>query len=619
VTPEPEEIVVVGEQADSLGDSAAQVTDVDPDALPASAELADALARVPGAVVTRLGGAGDFAQISLRGVGARQVEVLVDGIPLNPEGGAAVDLSELPLAAFEQIRVVRGLSPALLGSTALGGAVLLVPGAGDREVRGLTLSAGSWRTASGSAVLAGPVGPVHVWTAVDALGTTGAFRYFDHGGTDFDAADDRVRRRVNNDTRRLATVTRASAEGLTLLHSGLWRDDGVPGPTHALSPTARYGLTRHLAGVRLERPAGAAVLAARAFGVVRDETLRDPNDEIGLGTGSSRSLTRSIGADASARAPVTAAVGVEVGAGGRLDRFSSGGVDAGRAVGRLVGAAPVSLGAVELAPGGVALAVADGDGVRWLGVPRVGARLERGAVAVRANAGGVARPPDLTELYGDRGALIGNPDLRPERGLQVDVGPTWTLPRAHLELVAFGARYRDLVVWATGPQGVSRPENLGRAEVGGLEGSASVRHRALSLSGSGALIRAVNRSDDPTYRGNQLPRVPVASCTASGSVAPGPWRVGADLAFAAGTSADTANVTRWPARAWVGATAAVADRTGRVEVELDVRNVLDAIAGSVLRDPLADDGVRVRKAVVDFVGYPLPGRTVTLSVRARAR
>ena len=58
-------------------------------------QLAAAVERAPGGVVRRLGGQGDLAQVGIRGAGARQTEVLVDGIPLNPEGGAAVDLDAL--------------------------------------------------------------------------------------------------------------------------------------------------------------------------------------------------------------------------------------------------------------------------------------------------------------------------------------------------------------------------------------------------------------------------------------------------------------------------------------------------------------------------------------------
>jgi hypothetical protein len=55
--------------------------------------------------------------------------------------------------------------------------------------------------------------------------------------------------------------------------------------------------------------------------------------------------------------------------------------------------------------------------------------------------------------------------------------------------------------------------------------------------------------------------------------------------------------------------------TRQIAVELDARNLLDTLAARVPRDPLVDDGVWVRTAVVDFTGYPLPGRTLTLTVR----
>ncbi len=126
-------------------------------------------------------------------------------------------------------------------------------------------------------------------------------------------------------------------------------------------------------------------------------------------------------------------------------------------------------------------------------------------------------------------------------------------------------------------------------------------------------MRAVDTSDDPTYRGNQLPRVPAASVGLQGAVARDGLRLALDLSLAAGRFADDANLVPRPSQVLLGSTLAL--RRGPTSLELDVRNVLDRIVATVPRDPLVDDGSTAPAAVVDLAGYPLPGRTFLLTVR----
>ena len=77
--------------------------------LRANQDLATLLLEVPGANVTRRGGFGSFATLSLRGANPDEVRVYVDGIPLNQAVGGAVDLSTLPLGDVERVEVYRGI------------------------------------------------------------------------------------------------------------------------------------------------------------------------------------------------------------------------------------------------------------------------------------------------------------------------------------------------------------------------------------------------------------------------------------------------------------------------------------------------------------------------------
>ena len=78
------------------------------------------LEEIPGVRLQR--GSGDGTVILLDGCPAEQVLVCVDGVPLNPGGSASVDLATVPLADASRVEVVRGAGQTLFGGT--GGGVV---------------------------------------------------------------------------------------------------------------------------------------------------------------------------------------------------------------------------------------------------------------------------------------------------------------------------------------------------------------------------------------------------------------------------------------------------------------------------------------------------------------
>ena len=74
-------------------------------------DVAQLLATAPGVSVTRYGTLGQLATVSIRGVAADGVKVLLDGLPLGSAGGG-VDLSTIPRQWISRIEVVRGAAGA---------------------------------------------------------------------------------------------------------------------------------------------------------------------------------------------------------------------------------------------------------------------------------------------------------------------------------------------------------------------------------------------------------------------------------------------------------------------------------------------------------------------------
>ncbi|UOQ70198.1 TonB-dependent receptor plug domain-containing protein [Hymenobacter cellulosilyticus] len=87
--------------------------------------LTELVNRVPGVRIRQDGGLGSNANLSLNGLGGKQVRVFLDGIPLEFYG-RGLGLNVLPVSLLERVDVYRGVTPVGLGADALGGALNVV-------------------------------------------------------------------------------------------------------------------------------------------------------------------------------------------------------------------------------------------------------------------------------------------------------------------------------------------------------------------------------------------------------------------------------------------------------------------------------------------------------------
>lgn len=128
--------------------------------LSAGRSIAEVLAQEGGVEITTNGGAGGLSSLYIRGTKPAQNVLLIDGFRLlNPTDNRA-PLEALPLSAFGQIEVVRGGAANLYGSGAIGGAVQLLSRSGDGRPPTLSASAtvgryGAYRSEAAYGGLAG--------------------------------------------------------------------------------------------------------------------------------------------------------------------------------------------------------------------------------------------------------------------------------------------------------------------------------------------------------------------------------------------------------------------------------------------------------------------------------
>ncbi|TVR00999.1 MAG: TonB-dependent receptor [Deltaproteobacteria bacterium] len=602
----------------------------------------------------RQGGSGVApAFLSIRGANPDQTRVLLDGIPLHGGARPAVDLSRVPLALFGDLTLHRTAPPLRHGPPLPGGAIALhSPDAQQSRATGrLTLGSHLEREALGVLQL---VDDHERRTDARLLlaGGHGNWRYLDDGGTPFDPSDDRPdARRRNNDHASASTLLRHRRRigpwhTTALLLAGA-REAGLPGP--AGLPSTRTRLADHHADLmvsarRTRWPHANLDLDGNAILALDRSRLDDPLGELTPG-GTTRTTRTERGA-AHARLAWAAAPALN------LDTFADLHAEQLRDEDRSrepdtfrvtrTGAGAGAEADLELLPEHLHLrAGARADYTRTTApdphppgehlLPSAAARLAATSgsrpLDISASLGltRLGRIPAFHELHGDRGWSVGDPTLAPERRDTVDavLRTTLHLPQHHtrlsLELAVFDAVAHDLIAWVRNSQGARRPINIGRARFRGWEARLDASLPAgFGLHASGTLLDAIQRSGGPDLEGRRLPFVPELEGHAGLRSEWGRLRTGWDVHAQGPFFVDAANTRALPPRITHRAHAQFhLDRRRRFALGATVRNVLDhRIADAPFRS--GGETLHLPQPVSDLLGFPLPGRTVLLTLHHEA-
>ncbi|MSP54576.1 MAG: hypothetical protein EXR69_03070 [Myxococcales bacterium] len=678
-------------QAAPPGSASATVTSVPlgPDVAGVTS-LAGVLDRVPGTTVRKMGGLGDFSAVRLRGSTFQQVEIFLDGVPLNPNGDSVVDLASLPVATFSRMLVYRGFAPARYGSAAMGGVVDLLTASGSATASpaALGISAGSWGTLHSWGATRRAVGMTDVLLTFDQLHTDGNWPYFDDQGTEYNRLDDRTPRREHNRIDRASGVarvrTRLGTASFTLLDTPTWTDEELTGTISNPASAAIWAGARNLlvfdadfvgavAAVRRTSVTGPQVLwrvRPRLWWLHRDETLNDPLAELGVGGAWTRGVWNTGGAQVdTVLAParwLTASLLVrardDVYTGFDLTQADENGGATGATDGErsrqaltlaLSGDAvlPVGIGSITLSPilqldvldnhllGEVPFGdLAVSPGTEDLDVhllPRGAASWTPwGPLTFRGSAGLYKRAPDLNELFGDQGLLVGNTDLVAESGFGLEAGARVADTRVGpltvgTDLAYARQRVHDLITYVPNSQQTEHAVNLDEAYFRSLEGGLSLGLDG-HLGGLGLALRsdsavtqilARNLDSSPTYSNNALPNVAPLDVSQTTSLSMSArWLDRLSLShswsYTSATFQDEANQIPTAPRDLHSVAASVRVSRALPTVEASILNLFNVRGMAVDRNPLdPGDDTLVVKPLTDFVGYPLPGRTVMVTAR----
>src|SRR6516164_5124540 len=98
--------------------------------------VSDALREVPGVSVVQTGTAGQLTSVFMRGLPSEDMQVLLDGIPINQGLSGAMNFADITTDDIDRIEVVRGPQSTIYGPRALAGVIQIFTkqGAGTPDV-----------------------------------------------------------------------------------------------------------------------------------------------------------------------------------------------------------------------------------------------------------------------------------------------------------------------------------------------------------------------------------------------------------------------------------------------------------------------------------------------------
>jgi outer membrane receptor protein involved in Fe transport len=239
------------------------------------------------------------------------------------------------------------------------------------------------------------------------------------------------------------------------------------------------------------------------------------------------------------------------------------------------------------------------------------------AVEFHATGGGAFRAPDFTELYGNQGGIIGNPGLRPEQGVFAELGASLRSEALTFQVDTHWTRRRDLIVYVLNAQRVAIAQNLGVTRVQGVEAAVVTAPTVwMDLQANVTWSNSSNRDPDPAYFGNKVPGLPAFELHLRPSLHHRELlRTGYSMDWSTPTFWDATNWHRSTHRLFHGAWLRYQPVLAFPSLEISALNITNRRSEEVPRDPLFINGDTVRQPVTDLLGYPLPGRTLWLTLR----
>lgn len=485
--------------------------------------VAELLARHAGVQMAANGGLGKNSSVFIRGTEARHVLLLVDGVRVGSATSGQASFDNIALESIERIEVLKGPASALYGSDAIGGVIQIFTRRGREGMfpyASATLGGAGRRAAA--AGLGGGQGLVSYSLGLQSLREKGFSATNPAAGRfSFNPDADGFSQDSLNASLDWRFAAGWKADARIMYSKGRNHYDSGPGEFDTQADVAT-GLG--VVGVEAQlRPAWKSRLS------LATSTDRSTNF---TGRPATRFDTRQ---DQWSWTHEVATRAGKVLAGAERLAQEVDSTSAYAVTRRSTGSVFAGLSGEE-GPHSWQLNVRHDDDSQFggaaTGLTAYGYRLTP-ALRLHGSYGTAFKAPSFNSLYFPG---FGNPDLRPERARNAELGLRHELGSGELTLVRFDNRVRDLIAFV-GPN--FQPVNVDRARIRGWTLGYQARRGAWGVQAALDLLDARN-----VQTGARLPRRAEQQLTASLDYAPAGWKFGSTLLAASDRFDNAANTVR---------------------------------------------------------------------------
>ena len=509
-------------------------------------DLAEVLQNEAGVQVRQAGGLGSFSTVSLRGSSSDQVMVFVDGVLLNDASGGGVDLSSIALSDVAAIEVYRGVTPINFNKASIGGVVNIRT---LRAKEGLNASAtlgyGSFNTRQASGFVNHKRGKWDYLISASYLASDNDFKFLNDNHTKYNPNDDKWEKRNNAQFDQENVLAKFGYDftddmRIDLVNQWFSKDQGLPNWNNSPKADASFATERNITALSfIANDVGPLHFNSRTSidYSYKDELYNDSHGTIGLGRQKSRYITKRYGGDFFLEWLT------DMNVLSFMADFHHEGYDPQDLLTHknpnkstrdtltfgLQDSVLLFQDSLTITPALRYTHLKDDlrSATNMWGVvlegkernedylsPQIGAKYSPlDWLSLRSNLAKYVREPSFFELFGDRGFIVGNPDLKAEKGVNFDAGfelrwpaKAWWLKYISLNAAYFGSNVDDLITFVYDSRGIGKAQNISKAEIRGVESAISIDFlKYFRLVGNATWQDPVNKSEVKAFNGKKLP------------------------------------------------------------------------------------------------------------------
>ena len=622
--------------------------------------LTDILEREAGVRVRKFGGLGSYSTLSIRGSNSNQVRMYIDGIPLNNSQGGEVNLSDLGFDNLEKIEIYKSGLSGGFSNTSIGGTVNLVTNKSEfKKVTRVNTGGGSFNTYKISGFHSDFTEKTRYSFFVQKEKSDQNFIFKTDNGTPvINNYDDKDIRRKNaffdryNFTSKFGIDFKSTT--LNFLNDFNYRKNGIPGPASNQNEKVEREYIRNTTGISSNTKSfliDNLSLDTRMFYTGERDHLFDPLQEFSSGTPNSKANMQNYG--------VHILPGLSLlnynqifkflianenetfirDKRNKLDEITDKSTkkfrnhttlqiqDEIRLFDKKIIIIPVIQKEIFIDRFNEIRTYTDTLNSIYTDykLPSNFKKTEflnkrMGIIfnlfnnndfiySIKSNYSTENRIPLFSELFGERGSIIGNTTLKPEKSQNIDFGFVTEYKgldhKFSTTVSIFHKKIEDMILFIPNSQFSLKPENIDSADIKGIELISKYYYKdKWKLLSNYTYQRAINTSDISYVKGKFLPLRPLHEWNGSVIYKFPKVEIGGEVTFIGATFRDRTNeYVNYQQARWIY------NLFLNYELIKDTEKNKELLLGIEIKNIL-------NYRTYDIIGYPLPGRSIYFTLSA---